>query len=128
MLSATGQITTSEGWAVLSFAEMRIPKNFTNLSVNHDGKVNATHGGKTEMIGQIKLYSSDNAFYDNYAHGMINIGDHLYTVWEETDHNPSIQKHPSPMTPHHGTVLQGWLEDLGPSRRPTPGSEWAVED
>ncbi len=89
--SPTGQVTTPDGWPVLSFGEIRIPQQATNLTITSDGNTD-----------------------------MIYLGHHRFTIWHETSRNTTDPPSPSPIEPFHGTLHHGWLEELGKPHPPRP--------
>ena len=99
-LDSTGQIVTSDGLPVTSFAGVTISPEATNVSISQTGIVSVTQNGTTSTAGSLVL-----SRFANSA-GLENIGANLY---RETPASGTEQTG-EPSNAGMGTVQQGYLE------------------
>ena len=99
-LNSTGNIVTSDGLPVTSFAGVTISPEATNVSISAAGIVSLTQAGTTTTAGSLVLSRFAN------ASGLENIGSNLY---RETPASGTEQTG-EPGNAGMGSVQQGYLE------------------
>ena len=99
-MSNAGNIVTSDGLPVASFAGITIPSNATNVSISTSGAVSTTIEGVTSNVGQIMLSRFAN------PGGMESMGGSLY----KSTLAAGTEETGLPGLTGMGSVQQGWLE------------------
>ena len=100
-LNSTGNIVTSDGLTVISFAGITIPSNAVNISISPDGAVSTTVEGVTSNVGQLIL-----SRFANPA-GLESIGGSLYKASPDA---AGTEETGQPGLAGMGSIQQGWLE------------------